>query len=290
MKVGVVDIGTNSMRLLICDEDREFGRWVEVTGLGRGVDATGRLSDDAIARTVHALDFFGERMDAHDVDQRRAVATSATRDAANREEFLERAGFALGVRPDVIDGEEEGRLGYAGATSDLDPNPNYLISDIGGGSTEFVRDSGAVSVDIGSVRLSDRILHDRPATSDQMGAARHHVQSLFADLMRGGQLVGVAGTWTSLAAIVLDLDSYDRRRVHHARVSVGQIGDVTERLAHLTIEATAAIPSLHPARAPVILAGAVVARGVMEVAGAESVLVSEKDSLDGIAMELMRLP
>ncbi|MFZ0014142.1 MAG: exopolyphosphatase, partial [Acidimicrobiia bacterium] len=129
MRVGVVDIGTNSMRLLVRDEDRDLGRWVEVTSLGKGVDATGRLSAGAIERTIAVFDRFGRTMDELGVDRRRAVATSATRDATNRDVFLDRAERSLGVRPDVIGGDAEGRLAYAGATSDLDPGVDYMISD-----------------------------------------------------------------------------------------------------------------------------------------------------------------
>jgi exopolyphosphatase/guanosine-5'-triphosphate,3'-diphosphate pyrophosphatase len=287
LRVGVVDIGTNSMRLLVRDDRRDLGRWVEVTSLGKGVDATGRLSDDAIERTIAAFDGFGRTMDELGVQRRRAVATSATRDAANRDAFLDRAEQSLGVRPDVIGGDAEGRLAYAGATSDLDPEVDYTVSDIGGGSTEFVTDSAVTSIDIGSVRLTDRLLPDRPATPGQMEDAREHVRSLFTGMTLDGELVGVAGTWTSLAAMTLGLDQYDAGRVHHSRVTTDSIDELVGRLARLTVTETAAIPSLHPARAPVILAGGVVARGVMEVLRVDSALISEKDSLDGLATELL---
>lgn len=286
MKVGVVDIGTNSMRLLITDGAADTGRWVEITGLGRGVDATGRLSDEAMNRTLDVLASFGVRMTALEVDRRAAIATSATRDASNRDEFLDRAEQALGVRPEVIDGDREGALSYAGATAGL-MGDTYLVADIGGGSTEFVSRDGAVSVDIGSVRLTDRLLPDRPASASAIIRARQHVEDLFADVTVSGDLVGVAGSWTSLAAVDIELSVYDRERVHHHRMARDAVARLTDRLSALTIEQTAAIPSLDPARAPVILAGAVVAGCVMDIVAAASVLVSETDSLDGLASELL---
>jgi len=288
VKVGIVDIGTNSMRLLITDGHVESGRWVEVTGLGKGVDATGRLSDAAMDRTLEALRRFGERMTAFGVEKRQAVATSATRDASNRDLFLDRARLALGVRPDVISGDREGSLAYAGATSDLHQG-DWVVSDIGGGSTEFVTARGAVSIDIGSVRLTDRELPGRPASSGDMERGRDLVRTMFADLEVTGDLIGVAGTWTSLAAIDLDLTTYDPARVHHHHLSRMRLDTIIAELAGMTVEETASIPSLDAARAPVILAGAVVASCVLEVVGVESILISECDTLDGLAIEVLDL-
>lgn len=288
VKVGVVDIGTNSMRLLITDGVDETGRWVEVTGLGKGVDATGRLGEEALERTITVLSRFGETMERHGVERRAAMATSATRDATNRAELMDRATEAIGVRPEVVAGEREGELAYTGATIDLEDGP-YVISDIGGGSTEFVTAERAISVDIGSVRLTDRILTDRPPTSGQMSRAIGHVTELFTGVDLMGDLVGVAGTWTSLAGIHLELPSYERARVHHHRIPREGLATLTERLSALTLEETEALPSLDPGRAPVILAGAVVANTVIETLGAESVLVSERDTLDGLAMDLLGL-
>jgi exopolyphosphatase/guanosine-5'-triphosphate,3'-diphosphate pyrophosphatase len=286
VKVGVVDIGTNSMRMLITDGTEEDGRWVEVTGLGRGVDATGRLSAEAMERSLAALSRFGGLLDRQGVDLRGAMATSATRDAENREEFLDRAGEALGIRPDVIGGDREGRLAFSGAVAGLD-EASWVVSDIGGGSTEFVIADRVVSVDIGSVRLTDRVLADRPATIEQMELAREHVRELFSEVEVRGDLVGVAGTWTTLAALDMDLGEYDRVRVHHHRLTESGLASITAQLAGMTVDETAALPSLDPARAPVILAGAVVAGCVLETAGVGTVLVSEHDSLDGLALELL---
>lgn len=286
--VGVVDIGTNSMRLLVTDGVAERGRWVEVTGLGHGVDATGELSSDAIRRTIDVFERFGDLMSSFGVSRRWAIATSASRDASNREVFLDAAEVALGVRPEVIDGLTEGRLSYAGATSHLEGS-DFVVSDIGGGSTEFVTKDGSVSIDIGSVRLSDRILTDRPPAPAQLAAARSHVADLFEGVSGEGRLVGVAGSWTSIAAIDLALDRYDSDLVHGHLMTADGVWAISEMLAAKTIEETAQIPSLDPKRAPVILAGSVVAHSVMSALGADIVTVSERDSLDGAAMELLGL-
>jgi exopolyphosphatase/guanosine-5'-triphosphate,3'-diphosphate pyrophosphatase len=288
MKVGVVDIGTNSMRLLITGTEGDVGRWVEVTGLGRGVDASGVLDPQAVDRTIEVLSGFGETMRREGVDARAAMATSATRDAGNRDVFLRRATEALGVAPEVIGGEREGALAYAGATSELGAG-DWLVSDIGGGSTEFVTDARVMSIDIGSVRLTDRHLPHRPAGGDEMSAATGHVASLFAGVDFTGQVVGVAGTWTTLAAIDLDLPHYDPQRTHHHTMSADAVDEIVNRLAGLTVAETAAIPSMDPGRAPVILAGAVVASGVLRHLGAAELIVSEKDTLDGLATELLGL-
>lgn len=284
----MVDIGTNSMRLLITDGAEDVGRWVQVTGLGRGVDATGVLSEDALERTIDVLERFGAIMEEEGVRRRAAMATSATRDASNRDELMDRAGAALGVRPEVIEGDREGELAYAGATADLDGGP-FLVSDIGGGSTEFVTTDESVSIDIGSVRLTDRILTDRPPPAEQMRRAVEHVSELFSGVSRSGDLIGVAGTWTNIAGMVLRLPSYDPARIHLQELTREAVAEVTARLAGMTVEETEAIPSLDPGRAPVILAGAVVANGVMDAVGAGSVLVSERDTLDGLARELLGL-
>ncbi len=295
MRVAAIDIGTNSMRLLVVDADTgEMDRRQQVTGLGRGVDATGRLDEEAMERTVTVLEGYGTIMAELGVDRARAVATSACRDAANRQEFFDRAEAALGVRPQLISGVEEAALSYRGATSDA-PGPGpFLVVDIGGGSTEFVWEAseGVVgeSVQVGSVRLTERLLPTRPATFDDLVTAGRHTEGLFAQvrLPEGDhRMIGVAGTWTSLAAISLDLAAYDPERVHHSVLTRTDVERLVERLAALTVEETAAIPALDPARAPVILAGGVIAREAMRRAGTSDVLVSEHDLLDGVAAALL---
>jgi exopolyphosphatase/guanosine-5'-triphosphate,3'-diphosphate pyrophosphatase len=289
-----VDIGTNSMRLLVVSgEGVELARLQRVTGLGKGVDAARRFDPAAVARTLAVLAGFGGRMRELGVTRARAVATSACRDADDREEFFDRAEAALGVRPELIDGLEEAELAYTGATGLRGSGERALVSDIGGGSTEFVwAEAGevrAVSVDIGSVRLTDRLLPDRPAAFAELEAAARHVASLFAAAGApegAGTVVGVAGTWTSLAALHQELPAYDRARVEGAVIDRLGLDRLVERLAGLTVEETAALPSLDPARAPVILAGAVVAREVLRRLAAGEAVVSEHDLLDGVVATL----
>jgi exopolyphosphatase / guanosine-5'-triphosphate,3'-diphosphate pyrophosphatase len=216
-RVAAVDIGTNSMRLLIVGGDSEIGRWERVTGLGRGVDHTGKLSEQSIAMTLPVLKEYGRLMDLHQVTMRRAIATSASRDASNREEFFDLVESALGVRPTLISGEEEARLAFAGVVGSFDGPGPVVVSDIGGGSTEFVTATGGVSVDIGSVRITERVLPDRPAAPGQIAAARELIRNLFSvvDVGEVGSLVGVAGTWTELPALARNLPSTTgNSRVH----------------------------------------------------------------------------
>ena len=279
------------MRLLISEDGQDVVRLAEVTGLGVGVDATGRLSDSAMVRTIETLQMFGREMDAHDVSVRRAVATSAARDAANREHFFDLAESALGVRPDLISGGREAALAWRGAIGWLDLAKPAAVCDIGGGSTELVSEAWRYSVDIGSVRLTDRLLPDRPASPEQLAAARSHVADLLRDLDLGDglQMVGVAGTWTSLGAIAQDLGAYQPENVHGYRLKAEPLNGLVDRLAVMTVEETAAIASLDPKRAPVLLAGAVVAAEVVRAAGCGDVVISERDTLDGVAAELLAL-
>lgn len=297
MRVGAVDIGTNSMRLLVAEVVGSDVHWLDrrttVTGLGSGVDAEGSLGEEAMQRTLQVLAGYGQALAGAEVAASRAIATSATRDASNREEFLDRAEQALGSRPEVITGEEEAGLAFAGATRSIDIPPPYVVVDIGGGSTEFVFGGDEItyrqSIDIGSVRLTDRVLPDRPVPVEQLAAA----QDLAAELLGPVELpvapngvMGVAGTFTSLSAISQDLPAYDPARVHGSTLTVTRIAELVLYLSLLSEGETAAIPSLDPARAPVILAGAVVAEEAVRRCGAGEVRVSEHDSLDGIALEL----
>lgn len=231
MKVAAIDIGTNSMRLLVMhrvgDGLVELGRYERVTGLGRGVDATGEIGEEAMDHTLLALSEFGGRMRDMGVERRRAVATSASRDASNREKFFDRAELALGVRPEMISGDEEAALAFAGATGRTGEAAPHLVIDIGGGSTEFVTIDGGRSFDIGSVRLTDRVLSDRPASPDQIGAARALVAEMFLPVTPFvGSVIGVAGTWTSLARI----QHGDSNLV---RLTSGEISGLVDRLSGL---------------------------------------------------------
>jgi exopolyphosphatase/guanosine-5'-triphosphate,3'-diphosphate pyrophosphatase len=301
LRIAAVDIGTNSVRLLVADhraadlfEGRRLewkDRRVTVTRLGQGVDGARSLDEAAIGRTIAVLAGYGEAIRAWDVDGAVAVATSAARDAANRNDFLDRAQLALGFRPRVISGEEEAELSFRGATIGISGPPPYLVVDPGGGSTEFVQGVGhpdySVSIDIGSVRLTERHLPTRPAGPDHMAAARAEVDRLLQDVKlttAPGTVVGVGGTFTSLGAMSAELPAYDPSVVNGTVLAVETLSGLVARLAIMSIDETAAIPALDPARAGVILGGAIVAERALRRVGGASVVVSESDILDGLAM------
>ena len=303
-RVAAIDCGTNSIRLLIADVTdaglSDVTRRMEIVRLGQGVDRTGRFADDALARTFAALDGYAAAIKDADVERVRMVATSATRDAANRDVFVGGVRDRLGVEPDVVSGDEEAQLSFAGATADLAgaqwPAP-FLVCDIGGGSTEFVVGGpdgvhAARSVDIGCVRMTERHLHDDPPTPAQVGAAIADIDAGIAAADRavgiGGArtLVGLAGSVTTVAALALELPAYDPERIHHSRLSAGAVHAVTTSLLAASREQRAALPVMHPGRVDVIGAGALVLDRIMTLGGFESVVVSEHDILDGIALSV----
>jgi len=290
MRVGVVDIGTNSIRLLITDGANDLQRLEEVTGLGSGVDSTGVLSEPRIVETLVVLNRYGRMLEEAGVSIRKAIATSASRDAANREAFFDRVEEMIDVRPTLISGEEEARLAYAGAVQGFEGPRPVVVSDIGGGSTEFVTEKSGVSIDIGSVRITERALPFRPAERDEVASARALIGESFAGLPAFAveSLIGVAGTWTSLASVARAIPR--GTTVHGHQVTRAEVGTIVDIMAQLTIEETATLPGLDPKRAPVILGGILVAEGVMDALGADSAWVSEHDNLDGVAMTLLALP
>lgn len=283
--VGVVDIGTNSMRLLITNGEMDLGRWEDVTGLGRGVDATGMLSEEAIERTIGALARFGAIMDREGVERRAAMATSASRDSSNRDVFLDRAESALGVRPTLISGEQEARYAFAGATARWDGPRPWVVSDIGGGSTEFVTEDREVSVDMGSVRLTERWFDNRPVAPDRLQSARLAVRAMFEGVIHTdvGSLLGVGGSWTEIGGLV----GGPERDVDLATVTGEEVGRLVDTLAGMTVEESATLPTLNPKRAETILGGVVVAEAVMTTLGADTAVQSIADTLDGAARELL---
>lgn len=287
LNVGVVDIGTNSIRLLVTSGHEEIGRWVEVTGLGQGVQSTGQLDDDAMRRTVLVLQQFARRMDDAEVEVRQAIATSASRDASNRELFFDMAESALRVRPTLISGSREAQLAFEGATENLDNADGAFVSDIGGGSTEFVTSKVAKSIDIGTVRLTELVRIDQPASEMQIRAAIELVDEMFATLEMGSHelILGIAGTWTSLASIGQGISG----GVHGQRMGSDELRSIRDRLAHKTMVEIETLPGLDPRRAPVILSGAVIAASVMAAVGADVAVISEKDTLDAVASELLAL-
>jgi exopolyphosphatase/guanosine-5'-triphosphate,3'-diphosphate pyrophosphatase len=301
MNIGVVDIGTNTTRLLITDGQADRVRRSTTTRVGAGVDRTGRLSDEGIERTLQCLRDYAAEIERHGVEKLSIIATSASRDAANRDEFFAAVESILGQPPELVSGEREGRLAFAGATSGLAaaglPAP-YLVLDIGGGSTEFTigttEPDGVMSVDVGSVRLTESELHHdppRPAElTNAIGVVSDHVDDVVRELPRVdefGTLVGVAGTITTVAAIELGLVTYDRERVHHFRLTRLAAEDVFRTLATEPLADRRHNPGLPADRADIIVGGCCVLVGVMRRLAAPELLVSERDLLDGAAAELL---
>jgi exopolyphosphatase/guanosine-5'-triphosphate,3'-diphosphate pyrophosphatase len=330
-RVAAIDCGTNSLRLLIADIDPaertlvDVERRMEIVRLGQGVDATGKLAPEALARTFRVLREYTKSIQAAGVTATRMVATSATRDASNADEFVRGVVDILGTSPEVITGEQEAYLSFIGATGELAatgakpagaggagsgagqerPQPPYLVVDIGGGSTEFVLGGdlagqagpaapgpAAVSMDIGSVRLTERYLRSDPPTAAEVRAATADIDAAIGTAAgavpaaAARTLVGVAGSVTTLTAIALELSGYDPSRTHHAWLTAGRVHEVTSSLLGQTREQRAAIPSLHPGRVDVIGAGALVLDRVMTRLGFAEMVTSEHDILDGIAFSI----
>ena len=303
IRVAAIDCGTNSIRLLIADVDPESGRVLdidrrmEIVRLGQGMDSTGEFAADALERTFTACDSYAEVIAANNVDRVRFVATSASRDARNRDVFIAGVTSRLGVEPDVISGDEEARLSFAGATNGLvGAAAPYLVVDIGGGSTEFVlgvtSPQSARSVNIGCVRMTERHFKNDPPRQSEIDAAIADIDSAIGlagetvSLGEAKTLVGLAGSVTTVAAIALDLTEYDPQRIHGARLSADTIDAVSDRLLGMSREQRSEIQVMHPGRVDVINAGVLVLRRILHLTGLPEVLVSEHDILDGIALGL----
>lgn len=312
-RVAAIDCGTNSIRLLIADVDPEaltlvdVVRTMEIVRLGEGVDKTGRLSQGALERTFAACDSYAIKIREHGAEAIRFVATSATRDASNRDEFFAGVKARLGIEPEVISGDTEARLSFLGATRSLVSIPLLaprlteqasLVLDIGGGSTEFVlgnaRDgvTAAISMNIGCVRLTERRLHSDPPTASEIADTIADIDAAIAeasetvDLQAAYTLIGLAGSVTTLAAIALDLEEYDALATHSSMIMDSEVDELTEQLLGMTRSQRAAIPVMHPGRVDVIGAGALILDRVVAACGVSEVLVSEHDILDGIAWSL----
>ena len=304
-RVAAIDCGTNSLRLLIADihagrnQLTDVLRRMEIVRLGQGVDATGRLAPEALARTFAMLAEYAEAISDARAEAVRLVATSATRDAVNAGEFVAGVRDILAIEPEVLSGEDEARLSFIGATAELAGTMTgpYLVTDIGGGSTEFVLgDPGAmtaaVSVNIGCVRMTERHLHHDPPGEDEIKAARADIDAALDEVARqipvtaARTLVGLAGSVTTVAALDIGLDAYEAEKIHHSRVSVEAVRAVTASLLAQTRAERARLAVMHPGRVDVIAGGALVLTQIMERFGFGEVLVSEHDILDGLAWSL----
>ncbi|MEU6984798.1 Ppx/GppA phosphatase family protein [Streptomyces sp. NPDC046324] len=301
-RVAGIDCGTNSIRLLVADVHPETGELIEldrrmtIVRLGQGVDRTGRLAPEALERTFAACREYAAVIKELGAERLRFVATSASRDAENRDEFVRGVLDILGVEPEVITGDQEAEFSFTGATGELHGTETYLVVDIGGGSTEFVVGNkhveAARSVDIGCVRLTERHVRSDPPAAEEVAAIRADIRAALdlaeetVPIRSAETLVGLAGSVTTVAAIALGLEEYDSERIHHSRVPYEKVAEIAGSLLGSTHAERAAITVMHPGRVDVIVAGALVLLEIMERTGAREVVVSEHDILDGIALSV----
>lgn len=294
-----IDCGTNSTRLIIGDGTTTFEREMTITGLGKGVDATGRLSDEGIERVREALSRYRTIMENYEIAGVRMTATSAARDAENREVFFDVSEETVGVRPELISGEEEAELSFLGATAELDPvDGPFLVFDIGGGSTEFAvgasRMEGGISTDMGSVRFTEKYIEHDPPRPEELVAclsvAETHLDDVAREVplaMGASQLVGLAGTVSTAAAVEIGLAEYDRDQIHHFRLTREAIEDVYRTLVTESREDRAHNPGLEDGRVDTIVGGICILTRIVRYFGADEVLVSEADILDGLILSQM---
>ena len=302
MRVAAIDCGTNSIRLLIADIDgtnfREIVREMEIVRLGQGVDKTGQFNPDAITRTLAAVDTYARTIAAKGVEKIRFCATSATRDATNRDLFINGVKERLGIEPEVIPGEVEAALSFQGATKDFNKTEGpFLVIDIGGGSTEFVFGTDKVefakSMNIGCVRMSERHFTGGEAEPGQIAAATADIDEAIAQAAKivpikdAKTLIAVAGTATTVAAAALDLPEYDRYSIHLSRISAEKTHAISKQFLAMSRDARAALGYMHPGRVDVIGAGALVLSRIMYATGASEFVASESDILDGMAWSLV---
>jgi exopolyphosphatase / guanosine-5'-triphosphate,3'-diphosphate pyrophosphatase len=303
-RVGVVDLGTNSIRLLVASagpsEDEgleEFARDMVITRIGEGVDRTGRIDREALSRTVDVLERYCRRARALHAERIRVSATAAVREASNRDQLEASVRTHAGPELEVITGEREAALSFLGATHGLDAPGPFLVLDIGGGSTEFAvgteQPDASISTPMGSVRLTERLIRNDPPSEVELASVRDAVPVILNDVessipvRTARTLVAVAGTPTTIQAISLGLPFYDPEAIHRSKLSVEEAERVLEELARMTTDERSAIPVMAPGRADVIVAGAVILVEAMRRFGFERALVSETDILDGLALELL---
>jgi exopolyphosphatase/guanosine-5'-triphosphate,3'-diphosphate pyrophosphatase len=302
-RLAAVDVGTNSTRLLVADLDgasgslRTVDRRTRITRLGQGVHENRRLDPEAIARTIAVLEEYAQAISEHGVTRVRMTATSASRDATNRDDFFDPAERIVGVRPELISGEEEAALEYAGATHELSEPEPYLLIDVGGGSTEFIaggrEPEGLVSVDVGCVRLTEQYLRSDPPSPEELSVAVSVVRDHLADVDRvvpgaanAKTLIGTAGTVWTMGAIELGIDASESARIHHSRLTRAAAEDIFRTLATETIEQRRHNPGLEPGRVDVIVGGVIVVVSAMRHWGFDEMLVSEADILDGLVRSI----
>jgi len=295
--VAAIDCGTNTIKLFIGDPLSVAVRETRIVRLGQGVDRTGRLADEALTRTFAAIDEYAALIAAHPVGRIRFCATSATRDASNSEVFAAGVRARLGVEPEMISGAEEAALAFDGAVRNLrtPPETPVLVMDIGGGSTELIlgttTPATAHSMDIGSVRIHERHLPSDPPTQSELVEAIADIDAALdacpVSPADAATVVGIAGTMCTIAAGVLDLPSYDPDRIDQALLPVGEVHDYAQRLLTMTVEERLALPYMHPGRADVIGAGALIASRVLARTTVAEVVASESDILEGIAWSMV---
>ena len=304
-RVAAVDIGTNSTRLLVADVEngrvRDLERETRVTRLGEGVDERRRLLPLPIARVRNVLSDFRREIESLGAERTLAIATSAIRDAENGEAFLGEIAWSYGFETRLLSGHDEAMLTFRGVTAERQLEAQTVVVDLGGGSTELVAGGPDGvrwhdSLDIGSVRLTERFLHSDPPTKEELSSCADAVQTLLAERVPEGvrsgatAAIGVAGTITSLAALDLGLDEYDRERVHGHVLTLDALQRQRDRLASLPVGKRRELRALDPERAPVIVAGAVIVREVVDFLGVDGIEVSERDILDGAALAAAELP
>ncbi|MEY4108750.1 MAG: hypothetical protein RJB35_63 [Actinomycetota bacterium] len=302
MRVAAIDCGTNSIRLLIADVDginfREIVRDMEIVRLGQGVDKTGQFHPDAIARTLAAVDKYALQIASKGVEKIRFCATSATRDASNRDLFINGVKERLGIEPEVIPGEVEAALSFQGATKDFNKSEGpFLVIDIGGGSTEFVFGTSSVkfakSMNIGCVRMSERHFTGGDPDPGQIAAAIEDIDEAIAQaakivpIAQAKTLIAVAGTATTVAAAALELPAYDRYAIHLSRISAEKTHAISKMYLSTTRADREALGYMHPGRVDVIGAGSLVLSRIMLATGASEFVASESDILDGMAWSLV---
>ncbi len=300
MKIGAIDIGTNSVRLLIAEKNaewRDLRRELEITRLGEDVNRTHSIKPEAMERTLAALAKYKELLERYAVEKVRVVATSAMRDAANSADFIATVKERLGLSIEVISGEEEGRLtfaGVAGPGSLVKPDELALVVDVGGGSTEYIYGRngevfGATSLNIGSVRLYELFIKHDPPLAGEIESARAMIQTSAGQVFEKlavespDVVIAVAGTATQLAAVYYGVDPYDPEKIHGSRISVSELASLIKQLAAMPVEQRRTLMGMHPKRADVIVTGALILEETLLGLGFPEMIISEKDILDGIA-------